>query len=59
MKKQKIKIIVGMLFVSCNVFIGRVISNSNYADFMKGFTLSIGAVLLISGVYNLTRKAAR
>jgi len=48
-----------MLFVSCNVFIGRVISNSNYADFMKGFTLSIGAVLLISGVYNLTRKAAR
>jgi hypothetical protein len=59
MKKQRIKMGIGLLLTSGSVFIGDVVSSSIVVDFCRGFCTGLGIVLIVSAFYKLKRKTVR
>jgi|GEM_PF-3400561 hypothetical protein len=55
MKKQKLKLSIGLILISVNFFVNQFSCTSAVADFAKGFCSGLGVVLILSAAYKMKR----
>jgi hypothetical protein len=58
MKKQRIRMGVGLLLLSSNFFVGQFMENpSTFIDFLRGFATGIGLIFVLSSYFGRKRKS--
>ncbi|HTB07135.1 MAG TPA: hypothetical protein VK806_09305 [Bacteroidia bacterium] len=58
MKRQKIRMAIGVLLISSNFIIGQFAAKpSTTVDFVRGFVSGLGLILVLSSFFALRKKA--
>lgn len=58
MKRQKIRMAIGVLLISSNFIIGLFAAKPSTAvDFVRGFVSGLGLILVLSSFFALRKKA--